>query len=157
MCDYSLQHVKSRSAKMGETLRTRQFNTGTLGFAAPEDANTAVCVLPGTELAFASAVRSNRFGWLGSASGSTLVAATTGLPNTPLIVEGLKSLRVQSCIIDGEAVWVIPSRGTSIIGVFFKRLSRQRLFRQFRQGICWRLLRGRSLFSFRRNLSVSSW
>src|ERR1700738_3828128 len=64
MCDYSLQHVKSRSAKVGETLRTRQFNTGTIGFAAPEDANTAVCVLPGTELAFASAVRSNRFGWL---------------------------------------------------------------------------------------------
>ena len=49
-------------------------------------------------------------GRMGSASGSTLVAATTGLPNTPLIVEGLKSLRVQSCIIDGEAVWVIPSQ-----------------------------------------------
>jgi hypothetical protein len=64
MCDYSLQHVKSRSAKVGETLRTRHFNSGTIGFAAPEDANTAVCVLPGTELAFASAVRSNRFGWL---------------------------------------------------------------------------------------------
>ena len=64
MCDYSLQHVKSRSAKVGETLRTRRFNSGTIGFAAPEDANTAVCVLPGTELAFASAVRSNRLSWL---------------------------------------------------------------------------------------------
>ena len=64
MCDYSLQHVKSRSAKVGETLRTRHFNSSTIGFAAPEDTNTAVCVLPGTELAFASAVRSNRFGWL---------------------------------------------------------------------------------------------
>jgi hypothetical protein len=27
------------------------------GFAAPEDARTAVCVLPGTELAFAKEVR----------------------------------------------------------------------------------------------------
>ena len=64
MCDYSLQYVKSRPAKVGEKLRTRHFNSGTIGFAAPEDANTAVCVLPGTELAFASAARSNRFGWL---------------------------------------------------------------------------------------------
>jgi hypothetical protein len=56
MCDYSLQNVKSRPAKVGEKLTTRHFNTGTTGFAAPEDANTAVCVLPGTELAFARAV-----------------------------------------------------------------------------------------------------
>jgi hypothetical protein len=56
MCDYSLQHVKSRPAKVGDKLTTHQFNTGTRGFAAPEDANTAVCVLPGTELAFARAV-----------------------------------------------------------------------------------------------------
>src|SRR6516164_8518832 len=64
MCDYSLHNVKSRPAKVGDKLRTRLFNTGTRGFAAPEDAKTAVCVLPGTELAFASAVRSNRCGWL---------------------------------------------------------------------------------------------
>ena len=53
MCDYSLQTVRSRPAKVGEKLKTRHFNTGTIGFAAPEDCNTAVCVLPGTELAFA--------------------------------------------------------------------------------------------------------
>jgi hypothetical protein len=67
MCDYSLQHVKSRSAKVGETLRTRHFNSGTIGFAAPEDANIAVCVLPGTELAFTAPVkcsaRGRLFGW----------------------------------------------------------------------------------------------
>jgi len=57
MCDYSLQSVRSRPAKIGEKLRTQHFNTGTIGFAAPEDANTAVCVLPGTELAFATAIR----------------------------------------------------------------------------------------------------
>ena len=57
MCDYSLQNVKSRPAKVGEKLRTQLFSLGTRGFASPEDANTAVCVLPGTELAFATPVR----------------------------------------------------------------------------------------------------
>jgi len=68
MCDYSLHSVKSRPAKVGDRLTTRTFNTGTRGFAAPEDANTAVCVLPGTELAFAKAVRCSRrglFAWKG--------------------------------------------------------------------------------------------
>ena len=37
MCDYSLHNVKSRPAKVGEKLRTHNFNTGTRGFAAPED------------------------------------------------------------------------------------------------------------------------
>ena len=48
--------VKSRPAKVGDKLTIHHFNTGTRGFAAPEDANTAVCVLPGTELAFARGV-----------------------------------------------------------------------------------------------------
>src|SRR5712664_3667581 len=56
MCDFSLHNVKSRPAKVGDKLTTHNFNTGTCGFAAPEDANTAVCVLPGTELAFAKEV-----------------------------------------------------------------------------------------------------
>ena len=66
MCDYSLQHVKSRPAKVGDRLTTYHFNTGTRGFAAPEDASTAVCVLPGTELAFATEItcgRNRLFGW----------------------------------------------------------------------------------------------
>ena len=56
MCDYSLQYVRSRPAKVGDTLTTRDFGTCTRGFAAAEDARVAVCVLPGTELAFSSAV-----------------------------------------------------------------------------------------------------
>ncbi len=52
MCDYSLQNVKSRAAQVGDNLTTRNFGSGTRGFSAPEDATTAVCVLPGTELAF---------------------------------------------------------------------------------------------------------
>ena len=57
MCDYSLMHVKSRTASVGDKLRTSNFGTGTRGFAAPEDPTTAVCVLPGTELAFDSEIR----------------------------------------------------------------------------------------------------
>ena len=53
MCDYSLHSVKSRPAKVGDKLTTHDFGTGTQGFAASEDVNVAVCVLPGTELSFA--------------------------------------------------------------------------------------------------------
>ena len=65
MCDYSLQHVKSRPARVGDKLTTYNFQTGTRGFAAPEDAHTAVCVLPGTELAFARAISCRPRGLLG--------------------------------------------------------------------------------------------
>ena len=57
MCDYSLHTVKSRPAKVGDKLTTRNFGTGTRGFAAPEDLSVAVCVLPGTELSFADEAR----------------------------------------------------------------------------------------------------
>jgi len=60
MCDYSLHHVKSRPAKVGEKLTTRDFGLGTRGFAAPEDESVAVCVLPGTELSFAGLVLCER-------------------------------------------------------------------------------------------------
>ncbi len=66
MCDYSLHSVKSRSAKIGDKLTTRDFGTGTRGFAASEDRSVAVCVLPGTELSFANEVTclgSGLFGW----------------------------------------------------------------------------------------------
>jgi len=56
MCDYSLHHVKSRPAKVGDQLTTRDFNLGTRGFAASENNNVAVCVMPGTELSFANEV-----------------------------------------------------------------------------------------------------
>jgi hypothetical protein len=57
MCDYSLHSVRTRPAKVGEKLVTYNFGTGTRGFAASEDASTAVCVLPGTELAFETAIQ----------------------------------------------------------------------------------------------------
>jgi hypothetical protein len=65
MCDYSLHNVKSRPAKVGDKLTTRDFGTGTRGFAASEDPSMAVCVLPGTELSFAHEVRCFPTGLLG--------------------------------------------------------------------------------------------
>jgi hypothetical protein len=56
MCDYSLHNVRSRPAKVGDKLTTKNFGTGTCGFASSEDAELAVCVLPGTELAFTDKV-----------------------------------------------------------------------------------------------------
>jgi hypothetical protein len=65
MCDYSLQSVLSRPAKVGDRLTTRNFGTGTRGFGAPEVPTMAVCVLPGTELAFSSEITVPRAGLLG--------------------------------------------------------------------------------------------
>jgi len=56
MCDYSLELVRSRPAKVGDKVVTRNFGTGTCGFAAADDPRLAVCVMPGTELAFAREV-----------------------------------------------------------------------------------------------------
>ncbi len=64
MCDYSLHSVRSRSAKIGDKLTTRDFGTGTRGFAASENPSVAVCVLPGTELSFADEVRCLSIGLL---------------------------------------------------------------------------------------------
>ena len=57
MCEYSLHNVKTRPAKVGDKLTTRQFEFGTRGFSAPEDKEMAVCLLPGTELSFTDEVR----------------------------------------------------------------------------------------------------
>ena len=62
MCDYSLQNVRSRPAQVGDRLTTRDFGTGTRGFAAAEDAGLAVCVMPGTELSFASEIACKQMG-----------------------------------------------------------------------------------------------
>jgi hypothetical protein len=64
MCDYSLHAVASRPAKLGDTLIVTSFHgTATRGFAAKGQPAVAVCLLPGTELAFDHDVkyRCNRF------------------------------------------------------------------------------------------------
>ena len=57
MCDYSLQFVASRPAKAGDKLVSTKFsNSITGGFAAVGAPNVAVCLLPGTEVAFENEV-----------------------------------------------------------------------------------------------------
>jgi hypothetical protein len=53
MCDYSLHLVASRPAKVGDKLVSARFPSSTTrGFASPTEPDTAVCLLPGTEIAF---------------------------------------------------------------------------------------------------------
>ena len=53
MCDYSLHHVATRPAKLEDKLVATKFiNSITRGFAAVGEPHVAVCLLPGTELAF---------------------------------------------------------------------------------------------------------
>src|SRR4030088_800006 len=53
MCDYSLHHVANRPAKIEDKLVATKFsNSITRGFAAVGQPNVAVCLLPGTEIAF---------------------------------------------------------------------------------------------------------
>ena len=65
MCDYSLHAVTSRPAEVGETVVTTTFRgTSTRGFASEREPAVAVCMLPGTELAFAQDVKyDNRWIW----------------------------------------------------------------------------------------------
>jgi hypothetical protein len=61
MCDYSLHNVASRPARVGDNLVTKCFAaTYTRGFAEAEEPTVAVCVLPGTELAFENEVEWDR-------------------------------------------------------------------------------------------------
>lgn len=58
MCDYSLNLVASRPARVGDKLATTRFpNSITRGFASVDEPKVAVCLLPGTELAFEEEVR----------------------------------------------------------------------------------------------------
>jgi hypothetical protein len=58
MCDYSLHHVMSRPAAVGDKLVSTTFpGTITRGFAPEGDPNTAICLMPGTEIAFDDEIR----------------------------------------------------------------------------------------------------
>jgi hypothetical protein len=82
MCDYSLHSVKTRPAKVGDKLTTREFNFSTRGFCAPEDVHVAVCVLPGTELSFTDKVRRARpWPWAKSIHHKTAIFRQINLDN----------------------------------------------------------------------------
>lgn len=65
MCDFSLQHAKSRPAVVADKLVSHNFGRGTIGFKPADETlgdaggytNTAVCILPGTELAFDAPIK----------------------------------------------------------------------------------------------------
>ena len=58
MCDYSLDLIASRPAKVGDQLVSTRFaEMLTRGFASVSEPNVAVCLLPGTELAFEKEVQ----------------------------------------------------------------------------------------------------
>ena len=61
MCDYSLHLVASRPAKVGDKLVTTDFTRSiTRGFSAVGEPDVAVCLLPGTEVAFEEEVQYDR-------------------------------------------------------------------------------------------------
>jgi hypothetical protein len=61
MCDYSLHLVASRPARVGDKLVTTDFAKSiTRGFAAVGEPEVAVCLLPGTELAFEDDIQYDR-------------------------------------------------------------------------------------------------
>jgi hypothetical protein len=75
MCDYSLEHVASRPANVGDKLVTTQFGHSlTGGFCAIGEPKVAVCLRPGTELAFDGEIRMPAGFWLRSKKLGTKVA-----------------------------------------------------------------------------------
>jgi hypothetical protein len=61
MCDYSLHLVASRPAKVGDKLVATDFARSiTRGFSAVGEPEVAVCLLPGTEIAFDEEVQYDR-------------------------------------------------------------------------------------------------
>jgi hypothetical protein len=65
MCDYSLHAVASRPAEVGDKLITTEFwSTITRGFSSIGEPKVAVCLLPGTEVAFEDQVEREPTGFL---------------------------------------------------------------------------------------------
>jgi hypothetical protein len=50
MCDFSLELYRSRPARVGERYETHRFPSSTVGFIAPGDCSTAVCMAYDTRL-----------------------------------------------------------------------------------------------------------
>jgi hypothetical protein len=64
MCDYSLHGIAARPARIGDKLVTTHFcNTTTRGFSAVDAPRVAVCLLPGTEVAFENKVERHLTGF----------------------------------------------------------------------------------------------
>ena len=65
MCEYSLEYLASRPAKVGDKLITTKFSRSlTRGFCAIGEPNVAVCLQPGTELAFEREIEAPSGFWM---------------------------------------------------------------------------------------------
>ena len=89
MCDYSLQTVKSRPAKVGEKLTTQSLQYRYDGFAAPEDIDDGGLRSSGNRacLRHSGKVQRTRVVWVESESGQShdghLSASQQGQPVHP--------------------------------------------------------------------------
>jgi hypothetical protein len=62
MCDYSLESIASRPAAIDDKLVVTNFrNSTTRGFASQESAGVAICLMPGTEIAFDKPIATDGF------------------------------------------------------------------------------------------------
>ena len=83
MCDYSLHAVATRPAEVAETLVSTNFFTGTHGFASPDDPKVAVCLRPGTEIAFENDVQTDGMMFCKKNIGDRLARFRQINPNKP--------------------------------------------------------------------------
>jgi hypothetical protein len=66
MCDYSLESIASRPAAIEDKLVVTNFrNSTTRGFTAQESPGVAICLMPGTEIAFDKPISTDGFWSLG--------------------------------------------------------------------------------------------
>jgi hypothetical protein len=114
MCDYSLHNVTSRPAKVGDELVATCFAKAiTRGFAAVGVPDVAVCLLPGTELAFENEVQYDRvFRLFGRARVNQRVATFRQVEMEKLNVH---HLRPQECLLARVLACVWPSRFSIVI------------------------------------------
>ena len=98
MCDYSLHRVASRPAKVGDKLVSTSFpHTTTRGFASVDDRNVAVCLLPGTELAFEEEVRCETGMLLSWRLGHTVAKI-----HEPAVIHESRRGMIQMCLAPSE-------------------------------------------------------
>ena len=123
MCDYSLHHVKTRPAKVGDKLVTREFvGTLTRGFASREDLNVAVCLLPGTELSFSGDVRRDRL-WPWSKKiihHKTAIFRQVNLANSVAHHDALEfpdgEIVLLTYLMEGQQATVLQLPATAVVG-----------------------------------------
>ena len=121
MCDYSLHLIASRPAKVGDRLISTSFpHSITRGFASVGDPNTAVCLLPGTELAFEEEVRCETgwvFSWRLGHKLAKFRQVNKGRPNVHHdaleFPDGKTVLLTQLCRSQRVTVLHLPARGTA--------------------------------------------